>query len=396
MAVEWGSLGTPPDTSPERLEPMIKRLRRMGIDHVRIDLPMRYTQDIATNPNHPALEMVRRLRQGGLDIIAIVGMGTVNDLPKGMNADHPDYLPLVSKNVAEVVRAVAPLGVTRFQLENELNAAGLVTNHPWRWRRGRRWGDFDFKMKLMNTLAEVTRNAAAEVGQPTVTLSTNFYDSFSDPIVHGKPKRVAEWTRKLGAFFHRNQKLEYAIRELSRPLDRVGVDFYPDYFIPGSVARLVGLPASIAPWGGVAGVRDAGQLLIRRVHEYQRMSGKEVYVAETGYETSSPFSPIFHTRRGQVRFISEIAAAAHRSGATGLTVFRYDDPPAKPARFLDFNLNRSVEPFVGLYDAKARPKTAWRWGLRPVKVWGMTLVRPVIKRVSAAAALRLEIKRSRS
>jgi hypothetical protein len=394
ISPEWGSaLGRSFDYSPEWTEQLIKRLQRIGVDHVRIDLAMRHTEGIADHPDHPALRFIRRLRQANLNVIAIVGMGTSRDLPEGMSADDPDYLERVTRNVHEVVTALAPLGVTRFQVENELNAAGLVTNEPWGWRRGQRWGDFNFKVHLMNSLARTTRSAAAAAGVPQVTLSTNFYDAFSDPIVHGLPRPRPEWLRKLGAFWNHDAKLATAIRVLSRPLDRVGIDFYPDYFVPRPIARAIGLPASIAPWGGVAGVRSLSDLLTRRVREYQRLSQKTVYIAEAGYETSSPFSPLFHNAREQARFITAVADAARKSGAAGLTWFRYDDPPAPPSQPFDFALNRSVEPFVGIYDAQAKPKTSWRLGVRMDRRLGFPLPLPVWKRVSSAAALRAAIRR---
>ncbi|MCC6746047.1 MAG: hypothetical protein IT371_00225 [Deltaproteobacteria bacterium] len=404
VSADWGIFAATTRFAPGQQEAMIRRLKQLGVDHVRYELPMRETLDIARNPQHPALRAVRAFRRAGLDVIAVVGVGSSSALPKGLDAGAPDYIDRVAANVRDIARALRPLGVRHFQVENELNSAGLTTLPGWGWRSGHTWWSWDFKEKLMRSLSHAVREQV-----PGAVLTTNFYDQFSDPVPLPADKRARAEAHLLTKLVRRSKRLTEqlfwlpatlllrednmadAIYRLSRFVDRVGVDYYPNYVLPIAVTNAIGIPAGLAPLGGALGTGDPGGLLKRRVAFYRRVSGKPVTVAETGYESRSPLG---HGRAGQAEFVDRVARAARASGAVGMTYFRLADP-THHARAPLLTVNRWIEPYFGLLDQALQPKSTktLRWTTRQVR--GLTVPWPAEERVSAFAAYAKVIREDR-
>jgi hypothetical protein len=329
-----------PARTAARILSRLAELKRSGLDHVRVELPMRETEHIANDPDHPAVTFVRQLRALDLDVVAVVGVGSERALPASLKVSDPDYIAKVSRNVRDVAWRLSLLGVRDYQVENELNVAGLSTLPGLRWREGARWWDLGFKAELLTSLVRAVKSA-----DPTARVNHNFYDGLSDPIVSpwpsGRPSlldRLRGAARVAGAFLSHADAFHSALLTLSEPLDEVGLDRYPNYTLPIGVSRLFGL-------GGARALAD-------RVRYLGETTGKPVRIAETGYESRSPFG---HGAEGQTRYVDEVARAAARSGAVAFTYFRLNDYAQPRARFT-LNLNRLVEPYFGLLDARLAPK----------------------------------------
>jgi hypothetical protein len=321
----------------------LAELQKQGLDHVRFELPMRETEDIATRADHPAVQAIAAFRKLGLDVVPVVGVGSRKALPASLHVDDPDYVARVSKNVHDIAARLAPLGVRDYQIENELNVAGIATLPVMHWREGHRWWDLGFKRELIGALAYAVKTAA-----PNARVNHNFFDGMTDPTTTAFG-RDPSWSTKLrgvgrvaAALMRPAPHLERALRELSPSLDEVGLDSYPDYVVPHTVARLFG---SADP-----------ERFAKRVAAVGALTGKPIRIAETGYESRSPFG---HGPAGQAAYVAETSAAAQRSGAVAYTYFRLADyPRIAPRATLD--PNRLVEPYFGLLDGRLEPKVGAR------------------------------------
>jgi hypothetical protein len=343
--------------SPERLAALVGRAKELGVDHVRIELPMRETLDIERQ-GHPAVATVQAFLDAGLDVIAVVGVGSIEALPKDLKVEDPHYIERVAANVHAIAARLAPLGVRTFQVENELNMAGVGTDLV-SWRRGQKWWDPDFKAALLDSLAR-----AVKAVDRRLTTSTNFSDNSWDPY---DALRMGRIRRLVRAFRAPRAEFERGLTELAPFVDRIGLDYYPHDLVPRALGHLVGLPPRVDAFTGLVGTRDAAARLQYRVERYRKLTGKEVYIAESGYQTRSPTG---HRSSGQARYVAELAEAARASGAVGLTYFRLADfRPARQGRLaslFDFSRNSRVEPYFGLLDDKLREKPAARMRWLPI------------------------------
>jgi hypothetical protein len=319
-----------------RIACTLAQLQTLGVKQVRYELTQNLTRDIATNPDNRELRIVRALTQAGVDVLAVVGVGTRRALEPGLDADAPDYLERVTGNVRDVVRALTPLGVTRYQLENEVNAAGLATLPGYQWRDGRRWWDDDFKEEVLSALSQTVKQS-----NPDALVHTNLLDGLSDPSgsVDEMLERFTPYLDEIGFDFYSNQVLPYALTE----------------HVPGRLGRL---------FRGMLGTDDIAALLKERVAHYEEVTGLPVRIAETGYPTRHAVAG--HTAAGQARFVEEVTEAAAESGAIGLGYYRLMDPEAVNPSFIEgLNPNRGTEPFFGLVSADCEPKrgtvSGWAW-----------------------------------
>lgn len=365
--------GLPKDRpiTPKELKAITDRLIELGVDHVRFEITMRDSGDITTNPKNNALQVVTAIRNAGIDVVPVVGVGNIPSLPDGMSADDPDYLEKLLANVREVATVLKPLGIKNFQIENELNAAGLATLPTFGWRKGEKWWDPEFKVEVLSSLRAVVKEIV-----PEAKVHSNFHDLVSDPIpaVPDRPNdgpQIAGWSaedlnRLTQAVLKRSAYRDAALRLLAPHLDEVGVDFYPNYTLPHSVTSALGLPASLTPLEGALGTREPGKLLAKRVRHYARITNKSVRISETGYPSRRPGDS--DDADGQIDYIRAITQGARDSGAKGLTYFRLSDPPAKDGGILGaLDPNVSTEPYFGLLDADGKEKDAtvdhWEWKL---------------------------------
>jgi hypothetical protein len=352
----WGvtiDIGRARIVSPDRLAKIIERLKDLGVEYVRLEIPMNLAMDFAANPNNPVRKSIESILKAGIDVVPILGVGSKDVLPAGLTVDSPDYVHRLATHVREVVRTLTPLGVSQFQIENELNAAGMATMPPYGWRSGARWWDPDFKVELLSAL-----RWAVKVENPDATVYSNFHDQVSDPIpaipqlASGQLDALnlpVQTASMLAGGLLRGTFLDEALKRFAPHLDRIGLDFYPNYVLPRSITAPLGLPAEFSG-ADTLGTRAPGEKLKQRVKHYQELTGKPVVIAESGYPSSSPLR---HDASEQARFAEEMTAAARDSGAVGFTYFRLSDPP-RPASGV--GPNESVEPFFGLLDHDLQPK----------------------------------------
>jgi hypothetical protein len=305
----------------------IEKLRKLGVTQVRYELRQRETLDIATNPNNRPLHIVRTLREAGIDVLAVVGVGNRGAVEDGLDGDDADYLPRIAKNVREITAALTPLGVTRYQLENEVNAAGLGTLPGYHWRNGRKWWKDDFKEEVIRTLAQAVKSV-----NPDAKVHTNLLDGLSDP----------------------SSGVDEMLERLSPYLDEIGFDFYTNQILPFQVTEHIPNPlGKIAK--GMLGLSDMTAFLKERVAHYEALSGLPVRISETGYPTEHAL--FTHDAGGQYRFVQTVTEAAMQSGASAFGYYRLMDPEHVETDFLgSLNPNKGTEPYFGLVNADCEEK----------------------------------------
>jgi len=243
--------------------------------------------------------LIGQIIAAGLEPLVIVGHGYASTLPEFDGATlTPDrigrenYLGqiyLLSRAVVERYNGDgeldAPGGqVVRFwQLENELNQAFLTA--LWGWREpsfldalGCAWRDWTFVTQLLETLS-----AAVRAEDPDAWTTVNFHTDVPAEINQGF--LLPSW--------------ENAIREWVSYVDIIGLDAYPNYYLPDPVR---------------------GEELQQRVATASEMGcGKPVVVVETGYPTGP--AERGYTEAGQAEFIQEAFDASVAGGAQGFFLF---------------------------------------------------------------------------
>jgi hypothetical protein len=363
----------------EQIPTVVANLKALKVEYVRFEIPMKESLDILSadgtpNLNNEVFATIDAIRAAGIQIVPVIGVGGRKVLPDGLTVNDPKYIEKVSKNVSDIVAALSQdridpsgrqiKGVTTFQIENELNAAGLATLPIYGWRQGDKWFDPEFKKDLISSLENAARTANPEV---PVTLYSNFHDLISDPIPAVQVNPLLDfplpngWTtgqlqRLAMAILNREENVEKGVKNISPHIDKVGLDFYPNYVFPREVTEWLGLPADFALAGGALGTSEVGELLKQRVARYREITGKDVLVAETGYPSSAPSG---HNQFGQAAFAKEIAEAARESGAVGLTYFRFHDPKPREDGTNPLDPKVTTEPYFGLLDANLRAKLSF-------------------------------------
>lgn len=324
-AFDWGIQVDPPDPSASISE-FVDTLKSAGINAVRLGFPVKDTLGISSDPDHPLLSFASELEKKGIRVYAIVGNGFQNSLPEGLSpgaiwdsSDQEVYTDFVASNVSAVTSALSAHGVSRFQVENELNAAGFATLWPYQWRSGSAWWSAHFKQELIASLSTAVVEAS-----PAAFVYTNFHDIATDFL----PAEVFSlWW--------------------SPWIDSHGVDFYPNYFLP---------------WPPL------GWFLKYKNKYFGWVTGKPILTAETGY----PSKGYAHQVWFQHDFVNQVADAAYES-STGILYFRLSDP-APPAWTPD--PDDAVEPYFGLLDHEGKPKegkrvvwTGWWFSIETVVPW---------------------------
>lgn len=330
---------------------MAKRLRKDGVTDVRIEVPMVESLYIGKprrwrDKERRLLRNIRILRKEGLEVEAVVGFGSNGALPDGLSVDDDDYIERVSRNVFDVVKTLKRYGITRFQIENELNTAGQAALMQG-WRTGDRWWDWGFKRDLMKGLTQAARRA-----NPDAVLTTNIFDGAFDPL---RTPRKPSMRHVAQGFLAPQKSFEKALVDLGQYVDEIGLDAYPNYIAPyhggwntgkppasiqpkntlGRVPRAVlalakpiwkhvGAPAGSAQWPLLFGMKDPAKHIEKRLQLYQRvLPGKAVYVAETGVPSQTTTG---HTKGGQALYIEAALHWAKKGGAHRAMVYHYYDP----------------------------------------------------------------------
>jgi hypothetical protein len=354
ISIDYGMNRPRLPEKPSRLLGRLAELKRAGLRQVRLELSMNDTATIGHEAGHPAVELVRKIRALDLDVMAVVGVGSRRALLAGVSVDAPGYIETVSENVRAIAGRFAREGLkVDYQVENELNVAGLSTLSIMRWRTGRRWWDGRFKRRLLGELARAVRES-----DPGARVHTNFFDGLSDPMPAEIDASGSELKTLATAILGTEKNLANAVRNLSGPVDEVGIDLYTNYVLPLAVTDRLGALFDRVPALRSLGTADPGARLAARVALYRQVTGKPVRIAEIGYPTRSPLG---HDAGGQARFIRKIMPAARASGAVAMNWFRlfdYDGRDDGPMRLLD--PNRLIEPHFGLYDVNLDPKRGRR------------------------------------
>ena len=256
--------------------------------------------------------LVDPLVENGIGVVAVVGLGYNSGLPRYQKGPatpnalgRETYLGRIYLYARATVRRYREK-VYLWQIENELNEAGLTSFYGWRspapsvlgfaGARKSLWNDFGFLTELLATLSEAVRIEAP--GKPTVL---NFHTDIHD-MVHERVGWLAGRVTWTGA-----------IRAWSRYLDWIGIDAYPNYYVADPVL-----------FGDI-------EARIRRVKALGL--GKPVVVLETAYPVPrgevQP-EPVDWTEVKQARYIEGALQGAHRAGARGFFYFGVDRGGARP------------------------------------------------------------------
>jgi len=293
----------------------------LGVGWMRTQVTWRSVEPVVTNrglsvedvDNNPGLvaeyiqgcdwsvpdTLIGGILQAGLKPLVIVGHGYAGTLPEFQGArltpdriGRENYLGQIYLFARAVVERYngdgeldAPGGqVVRFwQLENELNQAFLTA--VWGWREpsfldafGSAWQDWSFLTRLLEALS-----AAVRVEDASAWTTVNFHTDVPAEINRGFS--LPSW--------------ENAIRQWVSHVDIIGLDAYPNYYVPQPVR---------------------GERLTERVASASEMGcGKPVVVVETGYPTGP--AERGYTEQGQAEYIREAYDASVAGGARGFFLF---------------------------------------------------------------------------
>jgi hypothetical protein len=192
-----------------------------------------------------------------------------------------------------------------WQVENELNAAGLTV--LWGWRKGKAWWDFDFLTNLLVSLVN-----AIKTEDPDSLVCVNFHT--------GPPK----WKED--------------IKKWKKYLDIIGIDAYPNYILARPVY---------------------GEKVGDIVKTAKELTKKPIMVIETGY----PSAPISrgYSEQNQAKYIKDAATSAKSAGAQGFFYFtiRSGEKPTTAGINPLFCYLGTIEGFWGLIRKDGSPKPAW-------------------------------------
>ncbi len=249
----------------------------------------------------------------GLKPFIVLACGFTKRLPKLANG--PRFTPGCDKaifiaHLSLFARAAAlRYGhiVDYWQLENELNAAGLTVT--WGWRSGEIWKDPDFRTEVLATLRE-----AVKENDPTALIAVNFHTTLPN-----WPLDLVKWKGLI---------------------DIVGLDVYPNYLLGWPVlGDAVGVMVKIAKLAAPE---------------------KRIVILETGYP-SRPTYQGFSEKR-QAEFLKDAATSAVSAGADGFYWYSLEgeEKPGNTGVNFPFTLIESVEGYFGLVKPDGNKKPAYK------------------------------------
>lgn len=297
MSIPWGEVETWIDPS-----------ECLTLNEITNEKVEEYLNDAARTKWKDYDDMIKTLREEGINLIVGIGVGYSGALPynssgngetKRINPDimNPDnYLAHIYLFTRATVRRYRDY-VKIWQIENELNVACETV--LWGWREGKMWCDTDFKDTLMETLYRAVKEE-----DPDALTTHNFHTD-----IH--------WIDD--------------IRRWINYLDIIGLDAYPNYL-------------NGRPIGG----SSVGERVKIAVSLFQP---KPVVVIETGYPSYPPEKEF--SEENQAKYIRDAYNSTVENGGMG---------------FLYFTLITSeeggeglqvVEPYWGLFRHDGTPKSAW-------------------------------------
>ena len=305
-------------------------LKELGIHWARTGIPVKAVRPEVREPAptlaevqaHPELvekfsretdwsavdAQLKRMLEFGVQPIPIIGHGYRNEhatihgqLATPDRLGREQYLGLMYLYCRAVVERYdgdgyldAPgITIKLWQMENELNQAGLTAAWGWRepaWLPGLRsaWNDWDFLTRLLATIHQAVKDA-----DPEAVTFMNFHTDIPPRINH--LLRQPDWT--------------LAVRRWKDLMEVIGFDSYPNYYLAEPVR---------------------GALIGERIRQIQAAApGKPVFLVEVDYP-SGPAVRGF-SEEHQAEFLRESYDAARRAGAWGylkFSVVRSDEPPA--------------------------------------------------------------------
>ena len=309
LGLGWKRIAIPLSRlTPELIEPGLKLSDVMGNASKVRELSRR--ADWAQTDRR-----IRSLLDDGIRPIPIVGhgykqfharIGGEDAFPDRIGRDH--YLAQMYWSVRATVERYDGDGVDDadgivlkvWQLENELNQAGLTAAWGWRepsWLSGLHcaWNDWGFLTRLLDTL-----HRAAKDADPEALTFMNFHTDVPDNI-----------SRLMGA-----RPWLDAVREWKGLMEIIGFDAYPNYYIADPVR------------GEVVGGRT---LLIK-----EATGGMPVWVIETDYP-AGPASRGF-TPEKQAEFVRGSYDSARAAGADGYYKFYMIGADANDTEITDQDL----------------------------------------------------------
>lgn len=164
--IEWGVHLLRPVTGEEAT-----LIRRTGASRVTVHAPWRWLEPRPGAWTTAALDhLLEPLRREGLPVQAILGPGMPHLLPDGQHADQHDYPERFAAFCAEAATRLPDVDV--FRVEDELNAAFIWESLRTRRRRGRRWRDRSFRLRLLVGAVDAVR-AARPDAEVRLTVQTS-------------------------------------------------------------------------------------------------------------------------------------------------------------------------------------------------------------------------------
>ncbi len=262
--VEWGVHLLRPVTGEEAA-----LLRRTGVGRVTVHAPWRWLEPRPGAWSGAAVDhLLAPLRAEGLAVQAVLGPGMPHLLPDGCEVDE-GWPERFAAWCAEAATRLPDVVV--FRVEDELNAAFAWEAVRTRRRRGARWRDRGFRLRLLKLATEAVRGARPDA-EVRITVQTS----------------LPGWTRALRRW------LDAGVRP-----DRLGLSLLLPSLLPD--------PDQGSRAGEVA--RTARRLLDR-----WGAADVPVEIARIGYPTlRASFTP-----RRQREFLLAAGRAAVDEGAVGL------------------------------------------------------------------------------
>jgi hypothetical protein len=242
---------------------------------------------------YPLDKFVTELRSNGIEIIAVLANGYSRFLPAGLSTENSkEYVDRMSCMAKAVVGHYKGY-ISTWQIENEPN--WWDEHYATRWRSGAMWVEPGIQESILNALYSSVRGE-----DPNTTITVNLEAD----------NKKTNW----------NFYAKYC--------DVIGLDFYPNYMRSSPV--------------------DASEL--RFCTEVRRVTGKPVYVAETGYP-SGPSMFGFSEERQAAYIASACDVSFSCEEIVALSVWRYSDSYWRSFPF--------QENHFGLITKEGNPKVAW-------------------------------------
>jgi len=368
LGIGWCRMAiTLPDLTPEVIEPQL-RLRDVLGNETRVrELSRRC--DWSRSDRRIADRLAHGLRP-----IPIVGHGYKEyyaaidgrpAYPDRLGRDH--YLAQMYWSVRATVErydgdgvddAPGGLVIKVWQLENELNQAGLTAAWGWRepgWVAGLNsaWADWDFLTKLLETLHRAVKDA-----DPEALTLMNFHTDVPDRI--SRLGHAPGWRE--------------AVRQWKGDMEIIGFDAYPNYYVAdpvrgakvGELVRMIRVAAPGMPVWGIEVDYPSGPAERGFTPEKQAQFLRESYRAAraagaAGYFKFCVTGPERHETEITARDLEALAKVVPlwEQGRLG-ALFRWAIVRPRYIQYHFLDVMRTVEGYWGMVTPDGGPKPAWQ------------------------------------